>query len=87
MTVPLSSYEQTLQTRFVPDHTFLVLFGMSKYTHVWTRDASGALKQALNNLPYSSEDCEILKHCLLKHHIQPENIYGSSKDPTSKDFN
>ena len=44
MTVPLSSYEQTLQTRFVPDNTLLVLFGYDKYTHVWQRDASGALK-------------------------------------------
>ena len=86
MTIPLSAFEQANQARFVPDTTLLVLFGMSKYTHVWTRNGDGELKQALNNIPHAKQKCEQIKQVIRKYNVKQEDIYGDSNNPTSKQW-
>ena len=70
----------------MPDTSILVLFGMNKYTHVWTRNDDGELKQAVNNTPYARHECELVKQVLKKYQVKPENIYGDTRDPTSKQW-
>ena len=70
----------------MPETSILVLFGMNKYTHVWSRNDDGELKQAVNNTPYARHECELVKQVLKKYQIKPENIYGDTRDPTSKQW-
>ena len=79
----LKIHEQLRDTIFVQEHTIAVYFGISRYDKVMRRDSSGNLKQALDDLGSTKEDCDRLRTCLEQYGINsPELVYRLDDNPT-----
>ena len=80
----LSPYEKLMSTYFIPDHILAVLFGQNCFDAVETDDENGHPKQAMANIPQTTQDCEDMKEFVTWFGAKPEHIYMLD-NPTAKE--